>query len=182
MAEKYEVHLLESVAEDRRFELAQVVSEGFRISPEKMSRVLGFVGVITKPLSQDVAEKVLDVLTQAGVNAVVLPENLSDVLIFEEDYALSISDKDSLRELLADLPTAPVYFAPSYIPEPVTGSTRPVVWGIFSLLFLILTLTFGVSFTQAPSEPVRAQTAMGSIQPKHEVTPLNFAKLHEVVD
>ena len=54
--------------------------------------------------------------------------------------------------------------------------------GIFSLLFLILTLTFGVSFTQVPSEPARAQIAIDFIQPKHEVTPLNFAKLHEVVD
>jgi hypothetical protein len=182
MAEKFEVHLLESVAVDCRYELAQVVSEGFRISPEKMARVLGFVGVITKPLSQELAEKVVDTLTQAGVKAVVLPENLSDALIFEEDLVPVISDKESLRELLADIPPAPVYFAPSYVPEPVTTSTRPVVWGIFSLLFLILTLTFGVSFTQVPSEPARAQSAIGAFQPKHEATPLNFDKLHEVVD
>ena len=190
MEEKYEVHLLEPLAEGRRFEVAQTLSEGFRISPEKMARVLAFVGIITKPLSKELADKVAESLTQVGAKIMVLRQNLAEALILDEELPeaivdATIVDKESLREFLADIPSPPMYVVPPYIPV-VSESlpiTQPVVWGVFSLLFLILTLTFGVSFTHLPDlEPVQAQRVIESIQPKHEVMPVNFAKLHEVVD
>ena len=190
MDEKYEVHLLEPVAESCRQDLAQRLSEGFRISPEKMARVLAFVGIITKPLSQALADQVAESLTQVGAKVIVLRENLAEALILDDEMPVAIInaaavDKESLREFLADIPSAPVYVVPPYIPdvsEPLL-TTRPMVWGVFSLLFLILTLTFGVSFTHLPDlEPVQAQRVIESVQPKHEVIPINLAKLHEVVE
>jgi hypothetical protein len=149
MGEKYVLHLLEPVLEAIRLEVALQLSQTFYIPVEKLERCLARSGVITKPLSRALADSIAKPLLQAGVQVVVVRDNLSEVLLFAETET---SEPQFLKEFLADIP---FQGARTFVPvtEPSKASRR-VVAGVLSLLFLILTLTFGVSFRNVPEPEI----------------------------
>lgn len=178
MEEKFEVHLLYPVQQEQRREIAQKLSGYFRLPAEKLERILVTPGIITKPLNKDVAEKAAQKLCDLNIQVMVVPENLAEKLIFDEPVI-----EDALRDFLTQIPEVPPVkrFYPETEPSRVS---RPVVLGVFSLLFLILTLTFGVSFTQAPLHPTSSEpmTVIPDLPLRYEVMPVNLDKLLGVVD
>jgi hypothetical protein len=152
--EKYVVNLLVSVPDDLRQPLALQLSNRFNLALDKMDKRLCQPGILTKPLGKALADSIAEMLIQADAKVAVVRDNLSDCLIFEEDTITS-QDQISLRDLLADLP--PSVVRPAAVVTSIQRSrphvvelpkvSRPIEVGVFSLLFLILTLIFGVSFT-----------------------------------
>lgn len=195
MDEKYVVHLLVPVVEEHRQRLAQQLATRFHIPTEKMKKRLGIPGAITKPLSKELADSVVEPLLQAGVQIAMVRENLSDLLLFEDiednfiDKDQIDKDHEALRAFLEDISTLVQPVEP-FIPLPtpvVTKTSQPVTLGVLSLLFLILTLTLGVSF--ALPEPSRQTYLLqplvvveASILPKDEVVPIKLARLPEVLE
>ncbi len=155
MSEMYVLYLLEPVLEEKRLEVAAQLSQRFHIPREKMERRLSLSGLITRPLSKALAERTAEPLLQAGVSVAVVRNNLSDVLIFDQPETIT---SESLREFLADIPTVSVRtFLPPLQPREVN---RSVFVSVLSLLFLILTLTFGVSFMPAPEAVTASYQSM----------------------
>jgi hypothetical protein len=188
--ETYVVNLLSPVPDELRDALALELSQRFKVAPDKMQRRLNQVGTITKPLSKATADTVAALLLESGAEAVVARDNLSEVLLFEEEEDSVLHDQQDLRELLANLPAAivPATFTPvnakppgikmRFDKQPTSKLNQSVAVGIYSLLFLILMVTFGISFARPEQSPLpifaasqQSQTQQNQIQ-RHIMVPI----------
>jgi TPR repeat protein len=175
---KFTVNLLSEVPEQVRTTVALQLAEKFNVSIAKMNRLLrNNQGPITRPISERDANKIAKVLGRAGIEVAVVRSDLNAVLLVEEPI-VSSEDKLELREMLAgsfeaELPQAErlgdsaLEVRPSIVsslkaakktpvPLSVTPSkflSRPVMIALVSLLFTILTVTFGVSLMM-PDRPL----------------------------
>jgi TPR repeat protein len=169
---RFTVNLLAPIPEALRTTVALQLAEKFNVSIAKMNRLLNVQGPITKPISQRDAKKIAKVLGQAGVEVAIVRSDLDKVLLIAEEPLVTRQDRLELRELLSDLPTSsPTLPLASRLEEPalvgkqVLGESnqdstkqvftlptrskplsRPMIVAVLSLVFVVLTVAFGVSF------------------------------------
>lgn len=178
MEAKFTVNLLSEVPESVRTTVALQLAEKFNVSIAKMNRLLrNNQGPITKPISERDANKIAKVLGRAGIEVAVVRSDLNAMLLIDEPI-VSREDRMELREILAsgqdlDLPQAerledsalevkpivspaPKVSKKTPVPAPVAPPkpvSRPMIVAILSLLFVVLTVAFGVSLMM-PERPL----------------------------
>lgn len=174
---KYTVNLLGSVPESVRTTVALQLAEKFNVSIAKMNRLLrNNQGPITKPISERDAQKIAKVLGRAGIEVAVVRSDLKEMLLIDEPVVTQ-EDRRELQDILSGLPTIempqaarledsalegkpatpPVKKNPSSVSvfpskPPSKPLSRPLVVAVLSLLFVVLTVAFGVSF-MLPERP-----------------------------
>jgi transcriptional regulator with XRE-family HTH domain len=186
---KFTVNLLAAVPEAVRTTVALELAEKFNVSIAKMNRLLrNNQGPITKPISERDARKIAKVLGRAGIDVAVVRSDLNQLLLIEEPI-VSSEDRQELRDILSgsadiNLPQATrledsaLEVKPVSVPVPTSTKTpvpkaplpnapvatpkslsRPMIVAIVSLLFVVLTVAFGVSLLlpERPLLPGKAQ-------------------------
>jgi TPR repeat protein len=172
---KFTVNLLSSVPESVRTTVALQLAEKFNVSIAKMNRLLrNNQGPITKPISERDARKIAKVLGRAGIEVAVVRSDLEALLLIDEPV-VSLEDRQELQDILSGLPTVEMPQAARLedsaleakpvsvltppkktLPNMPAAPTKPLGRSMFvivlSLLFVVLTVAFGVSF-MLPERP-----------------------------